>query len=65
MPAVIGSFQKLDPRHQIKNPVMFVVLVGSALTTGLYVQALGGHEGNQPRFYPGHLLMAMVYDCIC
>jgi K+-transporting ATPase ATPase B chain len=38
-PAIIGSFQKLDPRHQIKNPVMFVVLVGSILTTGLYVQA--------------------------
>ena len=25
VPAIIGSFQKLDPRHQIKNPVMFVV----------------------------------------
>ena len=43
VPAIIGSFQKLDPRHQIKNPVMFVVLVGSVLTTGLFVQALGGH----------------------
>jgi potassium-transporting ATPase ATP-binding subunit len=42
-PAVIGSFKKLDPRHQIKNPVMFVVLVGSVLTTGLFVQALFGH----------------------
>ena len=42
-PAVLGSLQKLDPRHQIKNPVMFVVLVGSVLTTGLFVQALGGH----------------------
>ncbi len=42
-PAVIESFMKLDPRHQIKNPVMFVVLVGSVLTTGLFVQALGGH----------------------
>ncbi len=42
-PAVIDSFKKLDPRHQIKNPVMFVVLVGSVLTTGLYFQALFGH----------------------
>ena len=40
---LLDSFKKLDPRHQIKNPVMFVVLVGSVLTTGLYVQALGGH----------------------
>ena len=42
-PAIIDSFKKLDPRHQIKNPVMFVVLVGSVLTTGLFIQALGGH----------------------
>ena len=42
-PAVIHSFKKLDPRHQIKNPVMFVVLIGSILTTGLYFQALIGH----------------------
>src|SRR5271169_2260909 len=43
VPAMIDSFKKLDPRHQIKNPVMFVVLVGSVLTTGLWFQALGGH----------------------
>jgi len=29
---VIGSFKKLDPRVQVKNPVMFVVLVGSVVT---------------------------------
>ena len=39
-PAIIDSFKKLDPRHQIKNPVMFVVLVVSVLTTGLWFQAL-------------------------
>jgi len=42
-PAIIESFKKLNPAHQIKNPVMFVVLVGSVLTTGLWIQALGGH----------------------
>jgi K+-transporting ATPase ATPase B chain len=42
-PAAMHSFKKLDPRHQIKNPVMFVVFVGSVLTTGLYFQALAGH----------------------
>ena len=42
-PAVWESIKKLDPRHQIKNPVMFVVEVGSVLTTGLWLQALGGH----------------------
>jgi K+-transporting ATPase ATPase B chain len=38
--AVIDSFRKLTPRRQIRNPVMFVVYVGSILTTLLYVQAL-------------------------
>lgn len=46
-PAVIESFKKLNPWHQIKNPVMFVVLIGSILTTGLYVQALLG-QGEAP-----------------
>jgi K+-transporting ATPase ATPase B chain len=41
--AVLESFKKLDPRELVKNPVMFVVLVGAILTTGLYVQAWGGH----------------------
>jgi len=46
-PAIIDSVKKLNPRHQIKNPVMFVVLVGSVLTTGLYVQAIFG-QGEAP-----------------
>ena len=31
--AVVDALWKLDPRHMVRNPVMFVVLVGSALTT--------------------------------
>jgi len=42
-PAIIDSLKKLDPRHQIKNPVMFVVLVVSVLTTGLWFQAIFRH----------------------
>jgi K+-transporting ATPase ATPase B chain len=30
--AVVGSFKKLDPRAEIRNPVMFVVLVGTVVT---------------------------------
>jgi K+-transporting ATPase ATPase B chain len=41
--AALEAFLKLDPRQQIRNPVMFVVLVGSVLTTILGVQALAGH----------------------
>src|ERR1035441_2582662 len=32
-PAVVDSFKKLDPRLMIKNPVMFVTMVGAAVTT--------------------------------
>ncbi|MGA8051771.1 MAG: potassium-transporting ATPase subunit KdpB, partial [Burkholderiales bacterium] len=39
--AVLDSFAKLDPRVQWKNPVMFVVLVGSALVTLLWVSGTG------------------------
>jgi K+-transporting ATPase ATPase B chain len=46
-PAIIDSIKKLDPRHQVKNPVMFVVLIGSILTTALYIQAIFG-QGEAP-----------------
>jgi potassium-transporting ATPase ATP-binding subunit len=39
--AALDAFLKLDPRQQVRNPVMFVVLVGSVLTTVLGIQALG------------------------
>ena len=42
-PAVVDAFRKLDPRVQWRNPVMFVVYVGSIITTGLWAQALAGH----------------------
>jgi high-affinity K+ transport system ATPase subunit B len=45
--AFVDSFRKLDPRHQVRNPVMFVVEVGSLLTTCLFVQALVG-KGEAP-----------------
>ncbi|MCT7308248.1 potassium-transporting ATPase subunit KdpB [Ralstonia sp. CHL-2022] len=41
-PAIVDSFRKLSPRAQAKNPVMFVVYVGSILTTILWVMALRG-----------------------
>ena len=40
--AVVDSFRKLNPRHQFKNPVMFVVWVGCVVTTILLLQALVG-----------------------
>ena len=51
--AAADAFRKLDPRHQVRNPVMFVVLVGSVLTTVLGFQALGGAGEASPRFILG------------
>jgi K+-transporting ATPase ATPase B chain len=47
--AVADSFRKLGPRIQIKNPVMFIVEVGSLLTTIIFIQELAGGTG-QPLF---------------
>src|SRR5579883_1889091 len=49
-PAIVDSLRKLDPRVQWRNPVMFVVYVGSILTTALWFQALGGHGEAPPWF---------------
>src|SRR5215510_8440706 len=48
--ALMESVKKLDPRHQIRNPVMFVVAIGSVLTTVLLFQALFG-KGEAPVWF--------------
>jgi potassium-transporting ATPase ATP-binding subunit len=45
--AMVDAVAKLDPRVQLRNPVMFVVLVGALLTTALWLQALAG-RGEAP-----------------
>ena len=39
-PAIAASFKKLNPRDMMKNPVMFVVEVGTALVSVLYIADL-------------------------
>jgi len=48
--AIVDSFRKLTPRRQVRNPVMFVVYVGSILTTLLWAQAMVGH-GEAPGWF--------------
>jgi potassium-transporting ATPase ATP-binding subunit len=48
--AIRDACAKLDPRHQARNPVMFVVEVGSVLTTVLFVMALAGKLPESPGF---------------
>ena len=52
--ALIDSFLKLDPRVQIRNPVMFVVEIGATITTVTwFIQLFGGKAlgGNDPSWY--------------
>src|SRR5206468_5309855 len=51
--AMFDAFQKLDPRRQVRNPVMFTVLVGSILTTVLGFQALFVGNQESPSFILG------------
>jgi K+-transporting ATPase ATPase B chain len=44
--AIVDSFVKLDPRVQFENPVMFIVGIGSLLTTGLFLQQLFSAAGD-------------------
>ncbi|WP_019216998.1 hypothetical protein [Legionella tunisiensis] len=48
--AIGHSFLKLAPFHQIRNPVMFCVYIGSLITTGLFIQALFGEGEASPTF---------------
>ncbi|HZO22082.1 MAG TPA: potassium-transporting ATPase subunit KdpB [Steroidobacteraceae bacterium] len=50
VPAIADSLRKLDPRTQWRNPVMFVVYVGSLLTTALWIQAIVG-RGEAPSWF--------------
>jgi potassium-transporting ATPase ATP-binding subunit len=53
--ALIDSLVKLDPRVQIRNPVMFVVEIGSLITTITWlIQVFGGKPlggGSEPAWY--------------
>ena len=49
-PAIVSAFGKLDPRVQWRNPVMFVVYVGSIITSLLWLQALRG-QGEAPQSF--------------
>jgi potassium-transporting ATPase ATP-binding subunit len=48
--AIVDSFGKLTPRRQVRNPVMFVVYIGSILTTLLWAQAAVG-QGEAPAWF--------------
>jgi K+-transporting ATPase ATPase B chain len=51
--ALVASLTKLDPRVQLRNPVMFVVFIGSILTTILFCTTLSTTSRESPWFVGG------------
>jgi K+-transporting ATPase ATPase B chain len=52
--ALLDSVKKLDPRVQLRNPVMFVVEIGALITTVTWFIQLGGGQslgGSEPAWY--------------
>ena len=48
--AIGGSVRKLDPRYMVRNPVMFVVEIGSVVSTILFLRDLGSATRQQNVF---------------
>jgi K+-transporting ATPase ATPase B chain len=61
-PALLDSLRKLDPRTQIKNPVMFIVEVGSLLTSIIFVQEVMESSGNP--FFTGQVAAWLWFTVI-
>jgi K+-transporting ATPase ATPase B chain len=61
--AVFDSLIKLDPRHMVRNPVMFVVEVGSVLTTLLWIQAIFG-QGEAPAGFIGAVALWLWFTVL-
>jgi len=51
--AIVSSFRKLDPRVQLRNPVMFAVYLGSMLTMLFWINSLMASTGESPGFILG------------
>ena len=61
--AIWESLLKLDPRRMLRNPVMFVVEVGSVLTTILWIQALFG-KGEAPAGFIGAVALWLWFTVL-
>jgi K+-transporting ATPase ATPase B chain len=60
--AIIESFRKLDPRLVAKNPVMFVVEVGSVILTYLFVKDL--ITGGQNLLFNGQITLWLWFTVL-
>ena len=57
--AVAASFAKLDPRVQVRNPVRFIVEIGSLVTTAIWIRELIGQTGQL--LFSGHVVFTVLF----
>jgi K+-transporting ATPase ATPase B chain len=63
--AIKDSFRKLDPRVLYKNPVMFVVAIGSVLTTVLVARDLiAAPDGTSPRWFTAAVTLWLWFTVV-
>jgi K+-transporting ATPase ATPase B chain len=62
VPALIGSVAKLDPRWQARNPVMFVVEVGSVITTIIFIAGL--FRGASDSLFVGQITLWLWFTLV-
>ena len=55
MRALLDSLYKLDPRVQIRNPLMFVVEIGALITTVTWFIQVGGGDRSAERAVVVHV----------
>ncbi len=61
--ALSDAVIKLDPRRMLRNPVMFIVEIGSVLTSLLWIQALLG-QGEAPAWFIGLISMWLWFTVL-
>ena len=62
--ALRDAFVKLDPRTEAKNPVMFVVWVGSAVTTLIFGRDLIAGVGGWERAFVGQIALWLWFTVL-
>ncbi len=63
--AIVESLRKLDPRLMARNPVMFVVEVGSVLTTLIWIRDLVARTAeSQPAWFTGQVALWLWFTVL-